>query len=338
MSHSANPRSSASGAKRQQQLILLLGVTVMAVGAVVLIALINRPRALPVPLPTLPPAQVDAAPTEAPTDSSPADTPTETAVADAGNPGPTEATGDEAAPTADGAADGENPGDTAASTGEAVAAAVDPTGGEADPDGTDDSVFVVAESGPYALIVHGLTEEGMPRLGQPDAPVLLENFSSFGCGHCANFHDNQFMQLLDDVRAGRLQIVYVPVTNQFAAAASAAALCALDQGRFWEMHDLLYNWLRQYANSAYTLDRIMLGASALGLDLPTFEACLMGEEIFDRMNNANALFGELAQQYPGEVTGTPTISINGVPPVTSPGHRSGALPLDTLREAINAAQ
>jgi len=190
----------------------------------------------------------------------------------------------------------------------------------------------------YAGLERGVSENGYPQLGSPDAPVLITEYSSFGCGHCANFHDNQFMQLLDDVRAGRLQIVYVPVTNQFAAAASAAALCALDQGRFWEMHDLLYNWLRQYANSAYTLDRIMLGASALGLDLPTFEACLMGEEIFDRMNNANALFGELAQQYPGEVTGTPTISINGVPPVTSPGHRSGALPLDTLREAINAAQ
>lgn len=295
--------SSPSGATRQQQVIVLVGVTVMAIVAVLVIALINRPRDLTATLPTIPPTQVAAAPSVVPTELDPTSS----------------------------AAGGDDPGTP-------VAAADDPTADETAASGTNPSVFVVPESGIYAGITRGLSETGMPQLGDPDAPILLEDYSSFGCGHCTNFHDVQFMALLEDMREGQLRFVFVPITNQFSLPASAAAFCALEQGRFWEMHDLLFGWLRQYGGSAYTFDRIMLGASALGLDLTAYEACLRGEDVINRINEANELFFTLAEQYQGEVTGTPTLVINGVPPELAPGYRSGSPSLEMLRAAIEAAQ
>ncbi len=287
--------------ERQRQIALLVGVVVVAVAALVLIILSNQSASFPAP-----PPQATATPA------------VETAVADADSEGGSQ-------PTATGAgATEQEPTETAEAA---------PGTEEADGPGTEAG----GNESIYAGIRRGISEEGLPMLGAPDAPLVIYEYSSFGCGHCANFHDNQFMALLDDVRAGRVTFVYVPVTDQFSAPASATALCALDQGRFWEMHDLLFVLLRQYAGSAYTQDKLAAAVAYLGLDPEAFNECMMSDDILDRLNAANALFLALANEYQGEVTGTPTLTLNGVPPEITPNHRSGAPSLDYLRNAIAEA-
>lgn len=215
-------------------------------------------------------------------------------------------------------------------TNPAAASAAEADGGEASTGGSADGL--------YAGIERGVTEDGVPRLGSPDAPVTMTTYSSFGCGHCANFHNTALMELINnEVRAGEVQVVYVLVTNQFSVPASAAAFCAMEQGAFWEMQDLLFDWLAQYGGNAYPLERLMQGAEILGLDTEEFESCLNSQDVFDRMNASNDLFAALAQEYEGEVTGTPTIAFNGVPPEVQPGHRSGAMPIEMVRQFLAEA-
>jgi protein-disulfide isomerase len=190
-----------------------------------------------------------------------------------------------------------------------------------------------SEGGTYAGLQRGLTEDGLPILGDPDAPLSIVEFSSFGCGHCMNFHDSQFMQLLPLVADGTVNVVFGPVTNSFSVPASAASFCALDQGKFWEMHDILFGYLGAYGGNAYTADKITSAAQALSLDMDAFNACLTEDTaaMDARLNAANTLFFDLTEQYP-DVTGTPTITFNGVPPAWG----SGAPPMEYINEQIAA--
>ncbi|MFC1960872.1 DsbA family protein, partial [Chloroflexota bacterium] len=189
----------------------------------------------------------------------------------------------------------------------------------------------VAEGGAYQDILMSTSAEGMPQLGEDDAPMTIHEYSSFGCPHCASFHDDQFQELLDDVRAGDVRIVFVPVTNSFSQEASKAGFCAEEQGKFWEMHDVLFNYLSQFGNAAFQVARLRDGATALGLDVNAFEACLAADATFERMNVANGMFQAVTEEY-GNVTGTPTITFNGVPPEMG----SGGPPMTYIDQQIAA--
>jgi protein-disulfide isomerase len=196
--------------------------------------------------------------------------------------------------------------------------------------------------GPYTGIPRDQTADGMFRLGSPDAPVEVREIFSFGCGHCANFHKTTFQTLLaEDLRGDQINFVMVPFSDPDSMAlvyASASAYCAGEQGQFWEMADVLFASLEQYGATAFYPERIQAGVEALGLDAEACETCLSAEGTIAWLNEANNQFATLVQEYPDEVTGTPTLVINGVPPLTSEGHRSGALPIDMLRERIAAAE
>lgn len=195
-------------------------------------------------------------------------------------------------------------------------------------------VAEAAEGEVYAGIVPTVSEDGMPQLGAEDAPLTIYEYSSFGCGHCMTFHDEQFPRLLDYVRDGQVRFVFVPVTNQFSAPASVAAFCAAEQGKFWEMHDVLFSYLGQYGGNAYTRERLDVAASALNLDIAAFDTCLLSEEAAAQIESANDLFFTLAEQDPN-VTGTPTLTFNGVPPEWGSGAPQWQYIQDQI-EAVNS--
>jgi hypothetical protein len=84
----------------------------------------------------------------------------------------------------------------------------------------------------YTSLTPGTSAEGMPQLGAANAPMTIYDYSSFGCSHCMNFHNEQFQQLKTDITAGDVRFVYVPVSNAFSLTASGAGFCAEEQGRF----------------------------------------------------------------------------------------------------------
>lgn len=84
---------------------------------------------------------------------------------------------------------------------------------------------------------------GAPIEGSPDAPVLIVEFSDFQCPFCLRWYVDTFPEIRalvgEDVA---ITFLHFPLTriHANAAMAHAAAECAGNQGKFWEMHDLLF--------------------------------------------------------------------------------------------------
>lgn len=159
----------------------------------------------------------------------------------------------------------------------------------------------------YQGLEQGYTEQGFPRLGHADAPVVVEEFSSYACPHCREFHEGRFIALLDAIAAGQVQFVFVPMPDIGWGAGDAAkgALCAGEQGLFWTMTDVLFDWQRRFLTSTFDTRRIRKGAQALGLDMATFDACLKGESVRLVLERARQEFTRRG------LTGTPSFFING---------------------------
>jgi len=157
----------------------------------------------------------------------------------------------------------------------------------------------------YANLERGTTEDGFPRLGSADAPVVIENFTSYACPHCRNFHEERLDDLLDEIVAGDVQFVLIPITTIGPGAENAAeaAMCAGEQGMFWEMSDVLFDWQKRYTLRAFDGRRLEKGAENLGLDRTAFAECM------DQQNPVLARALTTFRQR--GLKGTPTFFING---------------------------
>lgn len=160
----------------------------------------------------------------------------------------------------------------------------------------------------YDGLEKGYTDQGFPRLGRADAPILVEDFSSYACPHCRTFHEEQFKGLLDEIAAGQVQFVLVPITHIGPGADNAAkgALCAGEQDRYWEMHDTLFYWQGRYLGSVFSERRIRMGAENLDLDMAAFEQCMDANDTQSVLDEARAEFDQRG------LTGTPSLFIDGV--------------------------
>jgi len=141
--------------------------------------------------------------------------------------------------------------------------------------------------------------------GRADAPVALVEFGDFQCPPCANLAD-PINQLERDYRS-RLRVVFrhFPLpSHQHAREAALASEAASLQGRFWEMHDLLY---REQSVWSKTPDvRVLFSAYAgmLGLNIDRFRKDMESEQ-------AKARVGSDEQQALAlGLATTPTIFIN----------------------------
>ena len=91
---------------------------------------------------------------------------------------------------------------------------------------------------------------GAPIEGNPDARVVIVEFSDFQCPFCQRWYFESLPEIRelvgDDVA---IAFVHFPLTQLHpnAATVHVAALCAGEQGKFWEMHDLLFEQQDQWA-------------------------------------------------------------------------------------------
>lgn len=166
--------------------------------------------------------------------------------------------------------------------------------------------------------------ESMHVRGEANAPVTFEEFGDFQCPPCAKLAPAS--RQLEEDYGDKLRVIFRhfplaihPHAQDAALAAEAAGL----QGRFWEMHDLLYKEQAGWSKAADARPLFNSYAGMLGLNLDRFKADLDRPEVKERVASDQKRGTELG------VSGTPTIFINGrqVPP-----------PVDAaaLRTAIDA--
>jgi len=163
-----------------------------------------------------------------------------------------------------------------------------------------------------------------PSRGPRGAPVTLVEFSDFQCPYCARAQ--KAVAAVEEKYRGRLRRVFMHVPLPFhdkAQLAAEAAVAAGAQGKFWAMHDLLFD-------NQGALDRADLDGYArqAGLDAGRFAAAL------DHHTYAARVAADLKQAEQVGVDGTPTFFVNGIKLVgAQPAERFEAL----IDEALKAA-
>ena len=143
---------------------------------------------------------------------------------------------------------------------------------------------------------------GSPQKGDPNAPVVIVEWADFECPFCA-----RAAKLLDEVvknRPGRVRAVFkfFPLTGHPHGELTACAAAAADlQGKFWLMHDQLFD------NQSAGLDAAKIHdiAGKIGLDLAKFERDLTSDEVKNKVDKDRAQADQLG------LTGTPFIWVNG---------------------------
>ncbi len=122
--------------------------------------------------------------------------------------------------------------------------------------------------------------------GDPDAPLVVIEFSDFQCPACRD-HALQIQPSLDAsfVDTGEIMWVFkhLPLaTHPQSPIAAVAAECAAQQGEFWEMHDLLFK-----EQTKWTMDEPEAALAALAedlsLDLEQFAACLDSRQALEEV-------------------------------------------------------
>lgn len=183
----------------------------------------------------------------------------------------------------------------------------------------------------------GTTPDGYPYLGAENAPSTLEEIGSFSCIVCQSYHTGVVLNLLDKFKAGQAKFVFIPVTTtgEFNPdGATRGALCALQQGKFWQFHDILFDWQTRYGNGTNDTGRMMTVASTLGMDTGKFGDCLNSQAVKDQITAAQALADKRG------MTGTPTVYLDGtlIQPVPGDQHVPTLTELRGLIEAKAAAK
>lgn len=153
----------------------------------------------------------------------------------------------------------------------------------------------------------GVTPEGEPYKGSPEAPLQLVEYSDFLCGHCGNFADTLEALSPDYIETGELQVIfrnYAFLAPESLEAAQAVE-CALDQGadEFWLYHDLLFA-NRGTGVSAYSKSRLKAYARDIGLDTKAFNECLDSDAKLEEIQ------ADKAEGESQGVEATPTWFIN----------------------------
>lgn len=163
----------------------------------------------------------------------------------------------------------------------------------------------------YNGIPQGQIDLGVYEIGDPDAPVRLEIFSSFACPPCASFNQSVTTsdELLELVRAGDVVLFFIPyyITGHIPNGedAARAAVCAGNQGKFWQMQEMLFFWQVEFEEDAFTEENIFEGADLLRLDLDAFEDCL------DDDATDEALAAAIEAGQDARINSTPSVFVNG---------------------------
>lgn len=157
--------------------------------------------------------------------------------------------------------------------------------------------------------------------GSADAPVTIVEFSDFECPFCTRFYTQTLPQIEEQyIKTGNVKFVYRDFPLGFhanAQKAAEAAECAAEQGKFWEMHDKLFE--EGVEGSVSSFKRF---AADLGLDTTKFNDCLdsgkMESEVKKDMADGSAM----------GISGTPGFIINGQ-------LVSGAQPFEVFKQIID---
>ncbi len=155
-------------------------------------------------------------------------------------------------------------------------------------------------------IIRNISLDDDPLKGNPDAPITIVEFSDFQCPFCWRFY-TQTLPLIEQnyMSTGKVNFVYrdFPITSIHPNAVSAALAgeCADDQGKFWEMHNMIFENQKTWQDLEIlqSINLFKQYANEIGLNTDEFDLCVDSGKYLDEINN------DLTDGRNYGVTGTP---------------------------------
>lgn len=172
--------------------------------------------------------------------------------------------------------------------------------------------------------------------GDPNAPIVITEYSDYQCPYCRLFFENtEELLMAQYVEPGTVYFVYKSVGGFIgpeSEAAAEAAYCAGDQGKFWEMHDIIFANQTGENVGAYTDRRLEAFADELDLDRGLYDDCISSGKYEDlTAQDAEDANAAGIQATPSFLI---TYEVNGE---TQTRLIQGAQPIDVFAQEIEAA-
>jgi len=170
-----------------------------------------------------------------------------------------------------------------------------------------------------------------PVKGDLNAPVTIIEFSDFQCPYCGRFFKSTLTEIERDyIKTGKVRYVFRDFPLDFhkqAPKASEAANCAGEQGKYWEMHDKLFE-----NQNALMVDKLRQYAAEVGLESGPFDACLDSGKYAEEINR------DVEDGKKAGVSGTPSFFIGksqGPGKETTGKRIVGARPYESFKQVID---
>lgn len=143
--------------------------------------------------------------------------------------------------------------------------------------------------------------------GETTAPIQFTYYDDLVCDDCRQFSTAGAEQLrLKWVETGKLRLTVIDLAwHRGSVAGSAAAVCAAAQGKFWDMHELLFARQDQWKRDPDIPSTLRRYAAEMGLDTTIFAACAASHSHQQRLDAA-----EDDARMKG-IRGTPAFFVNG---------------------------
>ncbi|MBI2573879.1 MAG: DsbA family protein [Candidatus Wildermuthbacteria bacterium] len=176
------------------------------------------------------------------------------------------------------------------------------------------------------LLTASATDKDVFR-GNKDAPLTLVEYADFQCPACAVYHP--LVRKLEEEFGGNLKVVFrqfpLNAIHENADLAARASEAANLQGKFWEMHDMLFEHQQEWAKNKEAKSMFLQYAFSAGLNQEQFARDLDDPAVKEKISK------DLKSGWDSQVQGTPTFFLQGRKIVNPPSY-------DAFRQLILNAQ
>ncbi|GAA3888839.1 thioredoxin domain-containing protein [Saccharothrix violaceirubra] len=176
-----------------------------------------------------------------------------------------------------------------------------------------------SDEGPTADGISGISapiarDAGVVVVGPESAKVTIDVYEDFLCPVCGRFKKEYGERIKTEIEAGTLRVRYhvLPLLVKFSSPegyskdAANAALCAVDENKFWEFHESLFRTQPEEGGPGYTKERLVKLGTDLGITGDTFKQCVEGGK-YDAVTQTEM---DTTRALP-YFKGTPTVAKDG---------------------------
>jgi protein-disulfide isomerase len=164
-----------------------------------------------------------------------------------------------------------------------------------------------SSSGAVVRPAHGLGPNDGEQRGKASAPVLVEEYGDFQCPHCRDFQRDVVPTIDRLVDQGKVRFVYHPIAfiGPESIAASNAATCAGDRGKFWPYHDQLFAAQGPENSGTFSTAELERIGQQVGVSADRFNTCV-------RDGTYNGWLSKITDDASRRgVNATPTVLVDG---------------------------